>query len=151
MAAGLQGKELATRLGISSPYLSQLEKGDRTPSEDLLNRLANELQTTTHWLLFGSHASRPRVIAASSPPRGASKNEVGKIAGTRCAPQEKAESAALKVRIAELELQLASANETIHNLSVALAQGRAGVAPVSGAIGGDSHVATEKLNRMSGA
>jgi transcriptional regulator with XRE-family HTH domain len=44
MAAGLQGKELAKRLGISRPYLSQIEKGLRHPSPELLTRLAAELQ-----------------------------------------------------------------------------------------------------------
>jgi transcriptional regulator with XRE-family HTH domain len=44
MAAGLQGKELAKRLGISRPYLSQIEKGLRNPSPELLTRLAAELQ-----------------------------------------------------------------------------------------------------------
>ena len=57
-------------------------------------------------------------------------------------------------RCEELERQLDRANETIASQArtiEAMQQGRAGVAPVSGAIGGDSHVATEKLNRMSGA
>ena len=44
MAAGLQGKELAKRLGISRPYLSQIEKGVRHPSPELLTRLAAELK-----------------------------------------------------------------------------------------------------------
>jgi transcriptional regulator with XRE-family HTH domain len=44
MAAGLQGKELAKRLGISRPYLSQIEKGLRRPSPELLTRLAAELK-----------------------------------------------------------------------------------------------------------
>jgi len=44
MAAGLQGKELAKRLMISRPYLSQIEKGLRNPSPELLTRLAAELK-----------------------------------------------------------------------------------------------------------
>lgn len=63
MAAGMQGKELASRSGISSPYLTQLEKGQRLPSEDLLNRLAHELQVTSHWLLHGDHHQHARLTS----------------------------------------------------------------------------------------
>jgi len=37
---GLKQKELAAEIGITAPYLSQLEKGDRKGSVDVLRRLA---------------------------------------------------------------------------------------------------------------
>jgi len=37
---GLKQKELAAQIGITAPYLSQLEKGDRKGSVDVLRRLA---------------------------------------------------------------------------------------------------------------
>lgn len=98
MAAGLQGKDLAMRLGISRPYLTQIEKGDRTPAHELLIRLATELNTTPEWLLNGKHPQKPDPVSA--------------------------EESASALRIADLERQLAVANETINNLSKALAVGR---------------------------
>lgn len=63
MAAGLQGKDLAKRLGISRPYLSQIERGQRHPSPELLTRLASELQIS-----FDDPAGAPPVPDRADPP-----------------------------------------------------------------------------------
>ena len=63
MAAGLQGKDLAKRLGISRPYLSQIERGQRHPSPELLMRLASELQIS-----FDDPAGAPPVSDRADQP-----------------------------------------------------------------------------------
>ena len=88
MASGLQGKELAMRLGISRPYLSQIEKGSRIPANELLIRLASELKVTPHWL---THGDQPESVATELPapcPNGAT----------------------LQKRASDLEAQLTAAN-----------------------------------------
>lgn len=119
MAAGLQGKDLAMMLGISRPYLTQIEKGVRHPAHELLTRLANELKVTPHWLLQGSHPTA----------------------------QQAPEITDADTRIAALESQLAIANDTINNLSKALAQGRtfAPPAPAPPASGARYNTRTNKL------
>lgn len=130
MASGLQGKELAMRLGISRPYLSQIEKGSRIPANELLIRLASELKVTPHWL---THGDQPESVAIELP-----------APCPNCATPQK--------RASDLEAQLTAANETIHNLSVALALGRSGAAPpASGACGGEEHKASERRERRAGA
>jgi transcriptional regulator with XRE-family HTH domain len=39
-------RQLAAAVGISNPYLSQIERGLRAPSEAVLNAIADSLQTT---------------------------------------------------------------------------------------------------------
>jgi transcriptional regulator with XRE-family HTH domain len=43
-------RELAKKLNVSAPFLSDVELGRRHPSEDVLERLASELETTTEEL-----------------------------------------------------------------------------------------------------
>ena len=123
MSSGLQGKALAETVGISRPYLTQIERGLRTPASDLLTRLANVLQVTPQWLLHGTH-----------PPNSESPEKIDPA-----------------VRIADLERQLAIAQDTINNLSKALAQGRPVAEPASGACGGGKHAASDWHERRAGA
>ena len=44
--AALPMRQLATAVGISNPYLSQIERGLRAPSEAVLNAIAASLETT---------------------------------------------------------------------------------------------------------
>jgi transcriptional regulator with XRE-family HTH domain len=48
--AELPMRQLATAVGISNPYLSQIERGLRAPSEAVLNAIADSLQTTAEAL-----------------------------------------------------------------------------------------------------
>jgi transcriptional regulator with XRE-family HTH domain len=44
--AELPMRQLAATVGISNPYLSQIERGLRAPSEAVLNAIADSLQTS---------------------------------------------------------------------------------------------------------
>ena len=44
--AELSMRQLAVAVGISNPYLSQIERGLRAPSEAVLNAIADSLSTT---------------------------------------------------------------------------------------------------------
>ena len=44
--AELPMRQLASAVGISNPYLSQIERGLRAPSESVLNAIADSLQTS---------------------------------------------------------------------------------------------------------
>lgn len=46
-------QQLADRAGISPGYLSEVERGSSAPSGEKLGRIANELGTTTDYLLTG--------------------------------------------------------------------------------------------------
>jgi len=45
--AELPMRQLAATVGISNPYLSQIERGLRAPSQAVLDAIADSLQTTT--------------------------------------------------------------------------------------------------------
>jgi transcriptional regulator with XRE-family HTH domain len=62
MEKGLQSKELAERLSISRPYMSQIEKGIRMPSEELLTKLSVVLEVSKDWLVGLSQSSTPAAI-----------------------------------------------------------------------------------------
>ena len=44
--AGLSARELAKRIGVSSPFLSDIELGRRFPSEEVLGKLSAALNVT---------------------------------------------------------------------------------------------------------
>jgi transcriptional regulator with XRE-family HTH domain len=48
--AALPMRQLAQSVGISNPYLSQIERGLREPSEAVLDAIADSLDTTTEAL-----------------------------------------------------------------------------------------------------
>ena len=48
--AELNMKQLAEMVGISNPYLSQIERGLRAPSDRVLHAIAESLQTTAEAL-----------------------------------------------------------------------------------------------------
>src|SRR5260221_14638942 len=66
-------RELAKKLKVSAPFLSDVELGRRHPSDDVLERLASFLGTTAENLK--KHDARPPVqelkrIAANNPAMG---------------------------------------------------------------------------------
>lgn len=66
-------RELAKRLKVSAPFLSDIELGRRHPSDDVLERLAVELKTKSDDLR--KYDTRPPVqelkrLAASDPAMG---------------------------------------------------------------------------------
>jgi transcriptional regulator with XRE-family HTH domain len=67
------GRELAKKLKVSAPFLSDIELGRRFPSDDVLDRLASFLETTADDLK--KYDARPPVqelkrIAANNPAMG---------------------------------------------------------------------------------
>jgi transcriptional regulator with XRE-family HTH domain len=56
--AALPMRQLAQMVGISNPYLSQIERGLRAPSEHVLEAIAQSLRTSTE-MLVAAAARRP--------------------------------------------------------------------------------------------
>ena len=52
-SVGLHMTELAERIGVSSNYISLLERAERNPSDAVLNKIAEATQTTYEWLTTG--------------------------------------------------------------------------------------------------
>jgi len=52
-------RQLATMVGISGPYLSQIERGLRAPSEHVLSAIARSLQTSAEALHDQAEALAP--------------------------------------------------------------------------------------------
>jgi transcriptional regulator with XRE-family HTH domain len=67
-ALGLSRKELAYRSGLSYPYVSQLESGDREPSMDGLAKLAGALETDVSELVTGLSIAEPESAALAAMP-----------------------------------------------------------------------------------
>lgn len=53
-------RQLAAMVGISNPYLSQIERGLRAPSEQVLDAIAQSLQTSAETLQQQAEAMAPR-------------------------------------------------------------------------------------------
>lgn len=125
MAAGLNGKTLAGMAGIAPAYLTQLEKGKRSPSPDLLIKLASLLHVDIE--SFGDQADKGFNRAVREECGFYMADTVG----------------ALKARIERLEEELSQARQVIHNQSIALARRDGGgdmvgpAPPVSSASGGN--------------
>jgi transcriptional regulator with XRE-family HTH domain len=70
--AALPMRQLATMVGISNPYLSQIERGLRAPSEQVLDAIATNLRTTAEELYaasgFGAVNSEDTERAQSGVP-----------------------------------------------------------------------------------
>src|SRR3954451_15302538 len=67
--AALPMRQLAAMVGISNPYLSQIERGLRAPSDQVLHAIADSLQTTADALYTEAErnvpaAPRPDVLVA---------------------------------------------------------------------------------------
>jgi transcriptional regulator with XRE-family HTH domain len=67
--AELPMRQLAAMVGISGPYLSQIERGLRAPSEQVLGAIAQSLQTSAEALqdqadALAPHEAPPAVVAA---------------------------------------------------------------------------------------
>lgn len=67
-ARGHSQTDLARRVGMSRPYLCQLESGSRSPSLGLAERLARALDITVDELLVLLRGAPP--ASPTSPPPG---------------------------------------------------------------------------------
>ena len=69
-AAQLSLRQLAEQAGVSNPYLSQVERGLRKPSAEVLNKIASALQISSEHLyvraglLDEDSAALPKVVVA---------------------------------------------------------------------------------------
>ena len=65
-------RQLAAMVGISNPYLSQIERGLRAPSEHVLHAIATSLRTTADALVQqadpGTPAPPPVLAAIAADP-----------------------------------------------------------------------------------
>ncbi|GAA4607443.1 transcriptional regulator with XRE-family HTH domain [Actinoplanes octamycinicus] len=57
--AELSMRQLASMVGISNPYLSQIERGLRAPSERVLHAIATSLRTTADALMAEAEPAEP--------------------------------------------------------------------------------------------
>src|SRR5262252_589681 len=69
VSARLSLRQLAEQAGVSNPYLSQIERGLRKPSAEVLQQLANALRVSTPIMylragLLGEDAGGQGVLAA---------------------------------------------------------------------------------------
>jgi transcriptional regulator with XRE-family HTH domain len=72
-SAQLSLRTLASRAGISNPYLSQIERGLRRPSADILQRVANALRISAESLYVQAGMLEERPAALDEHIRAASE------------------------------------------------------------------------------
>lgn len=67
--AALPMRQMAAAVGISNPYLSQIERGLRAPSDAVLAAIADSLETTTGELYAAAgFIDRPQTSGQDEPP-----------------------------------------------------------------------------------
>jgi transcriptional regulator with XRE-family HTH domain len=86
-SAQLSLRQLATRAGVSNPYLSQVERGLRRPSAEVLQQLAKALQISATALytragLLEDAGSEP----SAAPAGGLAAGRTGVVAAIRADP-----------------------------------------------------------------
>ena len=71
---------LAERVGITQPYLAELERGDKRPSIDVLQKLCGELNCSADFLLGLSDSKSYRPLSEERlpvmPPRSGNSPDV---------------------------------------------------------------------------
>jgi transcriptional regulator with XRE-family HTH domain len=68
--AALPMRQLAAAVGISNPYLSQIERGLRAPSDAVLSAIAESLETSTERLYADAGFVAPSPADDADRPRG---------------------------------------------------------------------------------
>ena len=66
VAAQLTLRQLAEQAGVSNPYLSQIERGLRRPSAEVLQRIAKVLRISAEQLYFRAGIASPQDSTAGS-------------------------------------------------------------------------------------
>lgn len=66
LASRLSLRQLADQVGVSNPYLSQIERGLRRPSAEVLNQLARALRISAEQLYIRAGIVNPDTDAAGS-------------------------------------------------------------------------------------
>ena len=106
MGLGMQGKDLAERLGVSAAYVTQLEKGKRVPSGGMLTQLAEILNVPVDWLLTGKQVMNSTNISYQSKDG----IPIEKTFICHVCPKKDGLIEHLTKRVSELETQLNRAN-----------------------------------------
>jgi len=84
LASRLSLRQLADRAGVSNPYLSQIERGLRKPSAEVLNQLAKALHISSEQLYV--HAG---LISSDSPAAEATSVEAAIAADARLTARQR--------------------------------------------------------------
>ncbi len=66
LASRLSLRQLADQVGVSNPYLSQIERGLRRPSAEVLNQLARALRVSAEQLYIRAGIVHPDADTAGS-------------------------------------------------------------------------------------
>lgn len=78
---------LAERVGITQPYLAELERGDKRPSIDVLEKLCGELNCSADYLLGLSETKSYRPLSEERlpkmPPASGSASDVMQLIAER--------------------------------------------------------------------
>lgn len=75
-------EELADRLGVHVNTLIRWERGDRMPTADKLKDLADELHTTSNYLLDETDDSAPQSASVQNEPPAQERSVVERNRGT---------------------------------------------------------------------
>jgi transcriptional regulator with XRE-family HTH domain len=70
----LKQKEAAERLGVSTSYISEIERGTKTPTLDIINKYAKEFEVPVSSIMFFSEA-----LARGGPTDTARTFVAGKV------------------------------------------------------------------------
>src|SRR3954452_2350169 len=81
VSARLSLRQLAEQAGVSNPYLSQIERGLRRPSAEVLQQLAKALRISAEQLYI-----RPGIV---NPHEGAGSVELAVLGDTRLTERQK--------------------------------------------------------------
>lgn len=68
----LTQREVATRIGASTPYVGHLESGKRHPSDDIVARLADALGFERKELFFLANPKAKEILHTTATPESAS-------------------------------------------------------------------------------
>jgi transcriptional regulator with XRE-family HTH domain len=113
-------RQLAEQAGVSNPYLSQIERGLRKPSAEVLQQIAGALRVSTPLmylragLLEGSHSTPvPTAIAADPVLTDAQKQSLIQIYETFRRENSRAESGAATADMASETVDSAGATAAV--------------------------------------
>lgn len=98
---GLSKSRLSREAGVSDAYIVQIEKGDRTPSREVLRDLARVLRVPPHALLIPAGLYSPETIANAEK---LAMNEVGTWGRTRDSIRPGSWERALHRAFSEIEM-----------------------------------------------
>jgi transcriptional regulator with XRE-family HTH domain len=107
-ARGLSRRDVADRSGLSYPYVSQLENGDREPSLDALGKLAAAFQVPVEVLLKPVDGTESPATEARWLPNP------GYAAQSRSQPRQSSRS---HRRRAELDVAISDAYDALQSLA----------------------------------